>query len=83
LFPLFVTGVIYTGGNFAAGVVDTLGRLPPVSTMLAKIVEKFAAGVVDTIDTTGINDTGGKIAAGINNTGSNFATSVLDTSGAP
>jgi hypothetical protein len=52
------------GGKFAAGVVDTGGNLPPasltqvanlppvsltlVSTTLAKMVEKFAAGVVDT-----------------------------------
>jgi hypothetical protein len=37
IVPLFATGVIGTGGN-----------LPPVSTTLAKLVEKFAAGVVDT-----------------------------------
>jgi hypothetical protein len=53
LFPLFATGVI------AAGVVDTGGKLPPVSlipaanlppvpTTLAKLVAKFAAGVADT-----------------------------------
>jgi hypothetical protein len=28
---LFATGVVYTGGKFAAGVVDTDGNLPPVS----------------------------------------------------
>jgi hypothetical protein len=39
-------------------------NLPPVSTTLVKLVEKFAAGVVD----TGVVDTGGK-----------FATSVVDT----
>ncbi len=39
------TGVIDTGGKFAAGIVDTL---PPVSTKLAKLVAKFATGVVDT-----------------------------------
>jgi hypothetical protein len=33
LFPLFATGVIYTGGKFAASVVDTSGKF---------------AGVVDT-----------------------------------
>jgi hypothetical protein len=37
LFPLFATGVIDTGG-----------KLPPVSTTLAKLVAKFAAGVFDT-----------------------------------
>jgi hypothetical protein len=61
---------VYTGGKFAAGVVDTGGNLPPasltpvenlpplsltpvaklplVSTMIAKMVEKFAASVDDT-----------------------------------
>ncbi len=50
MFLLFGTGVIYTSGKFAAGVVDTSGNLPvanmtPVSTRLAKMVEKFATGV--------------------------------------
>jgi hypothetical protein len=48
LLPLFATGVNDTGGKFAAGVIDTGGNLPPVSTMLAKMVEIFATGVVDT-----------------------------------
>jgi hypothetical protein len=45
LFPLFATG-----GKFAVGVVDTGGKLPPVSltpavsTTLAKLVAKFATG---------------------------------------
>jgi hypothetical protein len=54
LFPLFATG-----GKFAAGVVDTGGKLPPlsnlptvslppVSTTLLKVVAKFATGFVDT-----------------------------------
>ncbi len=42
--------------------------MPPVSTTLAKLVEKFATGVVDT---------GGKFAAGVVDTGSNFAAGVL------
>jgi hypothetical protein len=68
VFPLFATGVVYTGGKFATGVVDTGGNLtmalltpavnlppvslapvanlPPVSTTLAKLVAKFAAGVI-------------------------------------
>jgi hypothetical protein len=46
--PLFATGVIDTGGKFAAGVIDTDRKLPPVSTILAKLIAKFAAGVVDT-----------------------------------
>jgi hypothetical protein len=28
LFPLFATGVVYNGGKYAAGVVDTGGNLP-------------------------------------------------------
>ncbi len=54
MFPLFATD-----GKYAVGVVDTTGKLPhvsltqaanlpPVSTTLAKLVAKFAAGVVDT-----------------------------------
>jgi hypothetical protein len=70
-------GVIDTGGKFSAVVFDTGGKLPlvsftpvstipaanlpPVSTTLAKLVAKFAAGVV-------VN-TGGKFAAGVVVTG--------------
>jgi hypothetical protein len=54
LFPLFATG-----GKLSAGVVDTGGNMPPVlltlvanllqvSTTLAKLVAKFATGVIDT-----------------------------------
>jgi hypothetical protein len=50
-----------------------VANLPPVSTSLAKLVEKFAAGVTDT---------GGKVATGVVDTGSNFATGVVDTGGA-
>ncbi len=60
MYPLFATGVIDTA----------VANLPPVSTTLAKLVEKFAAGVADT---------GGKFAAGVVVTGSNFAASVVDT----
>jgi hypothetical protein len=49
-----------TGDKFVAGVVDTGGNLPPVSTTLAKLVAKFANGVVYT---------GGKFAAGVVDTG--------------
>jgi|688.fasta_scaffold1750727_1 hypothetical protein len=53
--------------------------MTPVSTTLAKLVAKFAAGVINT---------GGKFAASVVDTGSNFATgvvatSVIDTGGAP
>jgi hypothetical protein len=63
LFPLFATGVNDTGGKFAAGVVDTCGNLPPVSTTQGEMVAKFAAGVIDT---------GGKFAAGVVDTGGNL-----------
>jgi hypothetical protein len=43
-----------------------------VSTTQAKLVAKFAAGVVDT---------GGKFAAGVVYTAGNFATGVIDTGG--
>jgi hypothetical protein len=49
VFLLFVTGVIDTARQFAAGTVDTCGKLPPVSTTPAVAVAKFAAGVVDTV----------------------------------
>jgi hypothetical protein len=48
--------------------------LPPVSTTLAKLVAKFAAGVVDT---------SGNFVAGVVDTGGKFATGVVDTGGAP
>ncbi len=57
MFPLLATGVVYTGGKFAAGVVDTGGilplvsltpaaNLPPVSTTIAKLVEVSTKGSV-------------------------------------
>jgi hypothetical protein len=48
-------------------------NLPPVSTTLAKLVAKFAAGVADT---------GTKFAAGVVETSGNFAAGVVDTGGA-
>ncbi len=66
----FATGVVDTGGKFAAGVVDLLlVSFPPVSTSLAKLVEKFASGVVDT---------GGKFAAVVVDTGGHFAAGIVD-----
>ncbi len=52
MFPLFATSVVDIGSN-----------LPPVPTTLAKLVEKFAADVVDT---------GRKFAAGVVETGGIF-----------
>jgi hypothetical protein len=54
LLPLFATGVVDTGGKFAAGIGIS------VSKRLAKMEEKFAAGVADT---------GGKFATGVVDTG--------------
>ncbi len=51
-----------------------MANLPPVSTRLAKFVETFAAGVVDT---------GGNIADSVVATGGKFATVVVDNGGAP
>jgi hypothetical protein len=51
-----------------------VANLPPVSITLAKLVAKFATGVVDT---------GRKFAASVVDTGGNFAAGVIDTCGAP
>jgi hypothetical protein len=59
LFPLFATGVLDTGGNLPLALFPPAANLPPVSltpvanmpplsSTLAKLVAKFAAGVVDT-----------------------------------
>jgi hypothetical protein len=50
-----------------------VANLPPVSTTQGKMVEDFAASVVDT---------GGNFAAGVVDTGGKFATGVVDTGGA-
>jgi hypothetical protein len=55
-----------------------------VSTTLAKLVAKFAAGVADTGGKfASVIDTGGNFAAGVVDTGGKFATGVVDTGGAP
>jgi hypothetical protein len=74
----FATGVNNTGGKCKKSLIikvliivwTTVANLPPVSTTLGKLVEKFAAGVVDT---------GGNFAAGVVDTGGKFATGVVDT----
>jgi hypothetical protein len=48
LLPLFATGVAATGGNLPLASLTPVANLPPVSTTLAKMVEQFATGVVDT-----------------------------------
>jgi hypothetical protein len=57
-----------------------VANLPLVSSKFAKLVAKFAAGVVDTGGkfATGVVDTGGAP-----DTGGKFATGVVDTGGAP
>jgi hypothetical protein len=90
LFPLFATGVIDTGGKFAAGgklqpvSLTAVANLPLVST-LAKLVAKFAADVIDTGGkfSAGVVDTRGNFTAGVIDTGGKFATGVVDTGGAP
>ncbi len=51
-----------------------VANLPPVSTILVKLVAKFAAGVVDT---------GGKFAADVVDAGGKFATGAMDTGSVP
>jgi hypothetical protein len=60
-------------------------NLPPVSTTPAKLVEKFAAGVIDTGDkfAAGVIDTSRNFAAGVVDTGGKVATGVIDSGGAP
>jgi hypothetical protein len=48
LLPLFATGVDDTGGNLPPASLTPVANFPPVSTTLAKMVEKFATGVADT-----------------------------------
>jgi hypothetical protein len=38
----------YTGGKFAASIIEPVANLPPASTTQGELVAKFAAGVVDT-----------------------------------
>jgi hypothetical protein len=48
LFLLLATSVIDTVANLPPVSLAPVANLPPVSTTLAKLVAKFAAGVVDT-----------------------------------
>ncbi len=62
--PFVATGVIdIGGGDTRGGIVTPVANLPPVSTTQAKLVAKFATGVVDT---------GGKFAAGVVDTGCEY-----------
>ncbi len=56
-----------------------MANLPPVSTTLAKLVAKFAAGVAD----IGVKFSARDIDTGSNDTDGKFATSVVDTGCAP
>jgi hypothetical protein len=59
---LIIVLIVYTGGNLPlasltpVSLTPPVANLPPLSTTLAELVEKFAAAVVDT---------GGKFAAGM------------------
>jgi hypothetical protein len=48
LFAVFGTGVVDTAGKLQPVSLTTVVNLPSVSATLAKLVAKFAAGVVDT-----------------------------------
>jgi hypothetical protein len=49
LTPFVAAGVTdIGGGDTRAGIVTPVANLPPVSTTQAKLVAKFATGVVDT-----------------------------------
>ncbi len=60
--------------EFAIVSLAPVANLSPLSTALAKLVEKFA---------TDVDDTGGKFAAGVIHTCGNFAAGIIDTGGAP
>jgi hypothetical protein len=59
--------------------------VPLVSTTSVANFATSSTGIVDTGCklATGVNDTGSKFATGINDTGRKFATGVNDTGGAP
>jgi hypothetical protein len=59
----FAAGVVVTGGKLPPVSLIPEANLPQVSTTLAKLVAKFAVGVADT---------GGKFAAGVVDTGGNL-----------
>ncbi len=58
--------------------------MSPVSTTLAKLVEKLATGVVDTDGQFATDvDTGGNFAASVIDTGGKSVAGIVDTGGAP
>ncbi len=60
--------------NFSQVSLTLVANLPLVSTTLAELMAKFAAGGVDT---------GGEFAASVDDIGDKFATGVVDTGGSP
>jgi hypothetical protein len=85
LFPLFATVVVDTGGKFAAGVVDTGGNLPlasltPVANLplvsLTPVANLPLVPLTPVANLPPVSTTLAKL-------GENFASSVVDTSGAP
>jgi hypothetical protein len=65
------------------GVVDTGGKLPPLSTKPAANLPPVSTTPAANFATSSpcVVDTGGKFATGVNDTGSKFAASVIDTGG--
>ncbi len=68
------SGVVDTGGILPPLSLTSVANLPTVSTILAKLVAKFAAHVVDTV---------GNFVTSVIDTGDKFPTSVVDTGGSP
>ncbi len=69
----------------APATLTPVAKLPPVSSIQAKLLEKCAPGVVDTGGkfTASVLDTGGNFAAVVVDTCGKFATGVVDGGNAP
>jgi hypothetical protein len=79
----FAADVVYTGGNLPLASLTPVANLPWVSTTLGKMVENFAAGVVDTGGQLTLGKMVENFAAGVVDTGGQLAAGVVDTGGAP
>jgi hypothetical protein len=79
LFPVFATSVNGTGGKFAAGVVDTVGNLPPASLTPAAVSLTPVANLQPVSTTQG--ELVAKYAAGVVDTSGKFAAGVVNTVG--
>ncbi len=85
MFPLFATGVVYTGGKFAVHVVGTRGNLPmALLTPVANLLPVSLTPVANLpLKSTTLVKLVAKFAAGSIDTGGNFATGVFDTGNLP